>query len=727
MALVGHHRGDYESMSKELMESNWAVQVATLANSNHSMDELWYEIKSKLNYLRDKFVPKIKSSNKPHWSNKGSVPLDEKTRAALKEKVKLFKKWIKASSEDEKKAARTQFVRARNKAKSMIRSAKKSYEQYIANNIKSNAKPFWAYTRRKMNTKTSVAALLQDVNDSSSLKFNAKEKAEILQKQFLSMFTNEQDGDFPLVTQASASISNLVLAVDEVKDMLLKINVNKSIGPDGLHPMLLKELAECLAEPITALFNSSLEKGILPDDWKIGRIIPIYKKGPKKIAENYRPISLTSILCKILEKCVRSHLMKHLVDNTLLSPKQFGFISGRSTTTQLLYFIDKCIDSISAGNVVDTIYFDFAKAFDSVPHRRLLHKLKSFGVCGNIYKWIEGFLLNRKQYVSVDGVSSDVADVLSGVPQGTVLGPILFVIYINDLLDGIKSDGVLYADDTKIFNTITSKNDAVDLQSDITKLEKWADEWMMKFHPGKCHVLTLGKFEDIKHAHQYKVTNHDIEHVDVEKDLGIIIDEEMTFEEHICTKVRIANALVGNIRRAFTFLDGQVLKKLYTSLVRPHLEYGQAIWSPFLMKYIDKIERVQERATKLINGYGNLSYTERLKLLDLPTLRFRRLRGDLIEMYKHFYTYDKNALTGPSFNVRQRSSRKHKHQVNEAFLARRRGLRENSFYGRVARAWNSLPRDVAESKDINTFKNNLDRYLDNHPMKWNHRWRDEEI
>ena len=203
-------------------------------------------------------------------------------------------------------------------------------------------------------------------------------------------------------------------------------------------------------------------------------------------------------------------------------------------------------------------------------------------------------------------------------------------------MDGIKSDGVLYADDTKIFNTITSKNDAVDLQSDITKLEKWADEWMMKFHPGKCHVLTLGKFEDIKHAHQYKVTNHDIEHVDVEKDLGIIIDEEMTFEEHICTKVRIANALVGNIRRAFTFLDGQVLKKLYTSLVRPHLEYGQAIWSPFLMKYIDKIERVQERATKLINGYGNLSYTERLKLLDLPTLRFRRLRGDLIEMYKHF-------------------------------------------------------------------------------------------
>ena len=373
---------------------------------------------------------------------------------------------------------------------------------------------------------------------------------------------------------------------------------------------------------------------------------------------------------------------------------------------------------------MDAIYFDFAKAFDSVPHKRLLHKIKSFGVCGNVSKWIEGFLLNRKQYVSVNGVSSKVESVLSGVPQGTVLGPILFVMYINDLLDGIKSDGVLYADDTKIFSTIMGKKEAMELQSDIENLERWAEDWLMNFHPGKCHVLTLGRFEDIKYAHQYKVNNQDIEHVELEKDLGILIDEELKFEEHICTKVRIANTLVGRIRRAFTFLDGQAMKTLFTSLVRPHLECGQAIWSPFLMKHIDMIERVQERATKLINGYSEFSYSERLKLLNLPTLRFRRLRGDLIEMYKHFHTYDKNAMTGPSFNVRQRSSRQHKYQVNEPFLARRYGLRENSFYGRVARAWNKLPREVAESKDVNSFKNSLDRHLDSHPMKWDHRWRD---
>ena len=350
--------------------------------------------------------------------------------------------------------------------------------------------------------------------------------------------------------------------------------------------------------------------------------------------------------------------MEHLIENNLLSKRQYGFISGRSTTTQLLYFIDKCIDVLAEGNVIDTIYFDFAKAFDSVPHKRLLHKLKAYGITGNTFEWIKGFLTERKQFVSVDNVSSKICNVVSGVPQGTVLGPILFIIYINDILDGVNSDGVLYADDTKLFRCILTKEDAYKLQKDINILESWAKTWLMNFHPGKCHVLTLGKFEAIQLAYRYEVCGQEIEHVSVEKDLGVHVDEELTFAEHICSKVRIANALVRLIRRSFSYLDAITLKTLFTALVRPHLEYAESVWSPHLMNYIDMIEKVQDRATKLINGFRELEYAERLKKLNLTTLAFRRLRGDLIELYKHFTKYDKNALVGPSFIPRNRRTRK---------------------------------------------------------------------
>ena len=304
-----YKRGDYESMITYINESNWVNHFKSVANSCSSVEVLWSEIKGKLHYLRDKFVQKFKSTNKPHWSSKGTVPLDAATRETLKEKGKLFRKLIKATTDDDKNATRLKFVQARNKAKYLIRSTKRNYEKSIASNAKWNAKPFWSYTRRKLKTTTGVSALLEDANDSTSIKFTAKEKAKILQTQFLSVFTDEPEGILPAISQPEVLITDLSVTKECVKEMLEKINVNKSTGPDDLNPMLLKELATCLAEPITILFNYTLNNGVLPADWKLGRIIPIYKKGSKKIAENYRPISLTSVLCKILEKHVRTHLM----------------------------------------------------------------------------------------------------------------------------------------------------------------------------------------------------------------------------------------------------------------------------------------------------------------------------------------------------------------------------------------------------------------------------------
>ena len=309
---------------------------------------------------------------------------------------------------------------------------------------------------------------------------------------------------------------------------------------------------------------------------------------------------------------------------------------------------------------------------------------------------------------------------LERIPQGSVLGPTLFVIYINDLLEDIKSKGLLFADDTKIFNQIKTGDDALTLQADIDLLERWSMMWLLKFHPDKCHVLTVGKFENIRHTYRYGIYGNKLDHVFGEKDLGIMMDSELSFEEHISLKVKKANAIMGVIRRSFSFLNGNLFKKLYVIFVRRNLEYAQVVWAPHLMKYINMIENVQIRATKLVGGLNDLEYSDRLKILDLPTLVYRRARGDMIEMYKHFHIYDKDTIT-TSFQPRNRTSRSHDYQLHLLMPKdATTGLQTNSYF-RVAKMWNNLPKYVVDAKDINTFKNMLDKHWEDSSMKYDHR------
>ena len=358
------------------------------------------------------------------------------------------------------------------------------------------------------------------------------------------------------------------------------VDTKKSTGPDDIHPRLLKELAEHIAEPMTMLLNKLIKGCQLPSDGKVAYISPLFKKGSRNLPANYRTISLTCILCKIMKTFIRTKVMHHLQVDNLLSDKQFGFIRGRSTTLQLLNYFDKCADIIASGGVVNTIYLDFAKAFDAVPHRKLMGKLKFYGITGNILKWIEQFLTGRTQVVLVHGTHSVSADVLSGILQGAVLGPLLFIIYINDILTNIESDGYLFADDTKIFRNISTLNDSFSLQKDIHSLENWDKLWLLGFNQDKCHILTLGKFVNITHTHRCKVADYEIEHVFDEKDLGVIFDSNMSFEEHISAKIKKANSIAGLIRRSFTFLKCKSFKKTYTAFPLPHLEYAQSVWSP---------------------------------------------------------------------------------------------------------------------------------------------------
>ena len=666
-------------------------------------------------------MPKKKFGTVPNWRNVGTFPVNNDVQQAIKEKHAIHRQWMASLHRGNSELAKQNYRKATNKVKRMVNHCKRQFESSIAEKAKTNPKPFWSHVRGRLKTKEGVAPLLSDPKDKSSMKFTDEEKANILLQQFSSVFTREPDGDAPtLPRRTDAILETILVTAGMVEEEIKVMNVNKSCGPDEIHPKMLKELVGFISLPIAILLNRTMKEGVIPEDWKRAFVSAIYKKGSKSIAENYRPISLTSLVCKLMEAFVKNAIMNHLISNNLLSTKQFGFISGRSTVTQLLKYLDKCIEKIIAGNVVDCIYLDFAKAFDTVPHKRLLNKLKAYGISGNLLNWIEAFLSGRMQAVKVNGILSKTDPVISGIPQGSVLGPILFIIFINDILDNISSEGFLFADDTKVFRSIQSKADADALQADINTLEEWSNTWLLRFNPKKCHVLSLGKIEDTMYTMRYKVYGNEMEHVFDEKDLGVTIDSQLTFEDHVASKVRTANAMVGLIRRSFSYLSCYLFRKLYLAFVRPHLEYAQVVWAPHSRKLINMIENVQIRATKLVDGLGALSYSERLQRLNIPTLVHRRARGAMIELFKHFTAYPRDTLAD-SFQPRHRNTRSHDKQLLERVPKDGvRGLQSNSFHYRYTRTWNNLPANVVSAKSVNSFKNALDKHWKDEPSKYNH-------
>ena len=293
-----------------------------------------------------------------------------------------------------------------------------------------------------------------------------------------------------------------------------------------------------------------------------------------------------------MERLVRKALLKHMIDNDFLSEYQHGFIQGRSCTTQLLKVVDKWSEILDQGGAVDTVYLDFAKAFDSVPHQRCLGKLEGYGVGGQLLEWIGQFLTGRRQRVGVAGSFSKWADVISGVPQGSVLGPVLgpvlFVCYINDMPENIASFIFMYADDTKVFQRVDCDEDRRALQRDLDRLCEWARKWQLHFNVGKCKVMHMGGSNSLNA--QYEMQQADscrwesLLVTEEEKDLGIWMNNTTKSSCHVIKAVNKANQLLGLIRRSFTHMDGVLMKLLFTSIIRPHLEYGNVVWHPFLKK-----------------------------------------------------------------------------------------------------------------------------------------------
>ena len=600
------------------------------------------------------------------------------------------------------------YKEALNAATTEIRQSKRSYEQKLACNIKNDSKSFYAYVRSKQNVQDKVGPLEDSAGNIISQGFLM---AEDLNGYFSSVFTKENISSL-LVADAkfqgakSDYLGPLVVTPELVAKKIKAMKDNKSPGVDGIPPKLLMETVEQISIPLARVFNLSLKEGVVPFEWKEANTIPLFKKGSRNKSENYRPVSLTSVICKLLERLIKDHMVDFLVKHKLLNSSQHGFLKARSCLTNMLCFLEEITKWIDVGSPVDIIYLDFQKAFDKVPHQRLLLKLKAHGIGDSITDWIEQWLTDRRQRVVVDGEVSNWKSVLSGVPQGSVLGPILFLIYINDLDNSITSNVLKFADDTKLFRKVNTDGDKQHLQNDLDRLVKWSEKWQMLFNFGKCKCLHTG------HGNlnvNYKMGDTVLGTTVKEKDLGVTISADMKVSEQCGIAASKGNQILGLIRRNITYKGKKLIIPLYKAIVRPHLEYCIQAWRPYRKKDIDTLERIQRRATKMIPELRDLSYEERLKECGLTTLETRRLRGDQIEVLKILNGYE-NIDRNMFFSLKK-DSRTRGHEVKLVKDQCRLDIRKHSFSQRTINEWNKLSTDCVTASSVNMFKNKVDTYL----------------
>lgn len=363
---------------------------------------------------------------------------------------------------------------------------------------------------------------------------------------------------------------------------------------------------------------------------------------------------------------------------------------------------------IDSGGCVDVVYVDYAKAFDKVAHRRLIKKMRGYGISEEILNWTQSFLCGRRQRVTVNGEDSQWADVLSGVPQGSVLGPVLFICYINDLPEEIHTNVKLFADDTKVYADVSESSNGQKLQEDISRLDDWAKKWQLSFNSrSKCKVMHIrNNNTKRKYKMQQEQELVDLETTEIEKDIGVHVDKELKFDRHVEIQCGKANKILGMIRRSFTYIDKDSMKKLYTALIRPILEYGHVVTYPRFKKSATLLESVQHRATKMVPELHDLEYEDRRREMDLQSLYYRRDRGDMIECYK--MTHNSYEIT-PILKRDEETTRRG-HSLKLKFTHSKKEVRHHYFSLRVVSKWNSLPESLVSAPSLNSFKNRLDSH-----------------
>ena len=714
-------RKDAEILTKQYFDSD--PNKRTVAENCHLLE----------NGIRNIISEKVPTKRA---RRKSSYPwITPEVKRHQRRRDRLYVKAVKTRSPE----AWLKFKKERQTTKDLIRTSHRNYiSNYIGDAIQEDPRPFWSYIKSLRKDQSKIPSLNPN---SETPAHSDRAKANALVEQFTSVFTVEDTNTVPNLEQKFPDMPTITFGEEGIKKLLCKVKPRKAGGPDDIPARFLQETATQMARPYTHLFQQSYNSGQVPQTWTHALVCPIYKNGPASTPENYRPVSLTAIPCKIFEHVIVSKIWEHLNEHMIVTSKQHGFRSGMSCETQLIEALFDWTSVLNKGQgQVDVAVLDFSKAFDTVPHERLLAKLHSYGIGRETSRWVKAFLTSRTHEVVVNGSKSEKHRVTSGVPQGSVLGPLLFLLYINDIEEGISSTIRLFADDSALYREIKSEEDTIKLQEDLFKLQEWANVWQMKFNVKKCKILRITRRTKNKTNYRYVMSTptapseeviqpqiqraatdilktvpanqnfSPLKEVEYEKYLGVIIDNKLNFNHHVEEITKKATRLLNLCRRNLYMCPAKVKEAAVKSIVRPQLEYASPAWNPYTAKNIDRVEAVQRRAARFVLGnyiYGPESrLTEQIgNILKWPSLQHRRAAHDLMIFYK----VKRNLINIPLPET-LRSSPIHPGRFLHLQTLNSDAFRF-SFFPRTVRLWNLLPTSAVSAPTVDTFKARSTKFL----------------
>lgn len=611
------NRTDFSGMLNLLLDINWNDVL-----DNDDINVAVQIFSNILNYAIDRHVPKRITPSVRHvpWQTTELRRLKTSKRAALRR----FSKYGGL-------ALRNHYMRINIQYKRMSQQCYANYLRDIQTRLKSDPKSFWKH----VNEQRKEFGLPSKMKYGNQTGTSAEEYCKLFSEKFSSVFSLETlTSDQIALAANNVPIAGLSLNRISVSDAMIKTALSEmkpstSVGPDGIPAILLKKCSEGMLAPLRHIFNLSLSTGIFPSLWKKAFMFPVHKKGNKNDIDNYRGIAALCATSKLFEKVVLGPIFeycKHLIDDT-----QHGFMPRRSTTTNLLSFTTYVTDAMSSGYQTDTIYTDLSTAFDKINHEIAVAKLDRMGLGGTLLLWLKSYLVDRHSFVKIGESMSNEFISTSGIPQGSHLGPLIFLLYFNDVNALMQGPKLSFADDLKIFFVVKSVEDALFLQHQLENFARWCDVNRMVLNIEKCSIVSFTRKKQ-PILYNYHLAGELIHRVTCVKDLGVLLDSQLTYKQHINYIVAKASRSFGLIMRMTrNFTDVYCLKNLYCSLVRPTLEYCSVIWNPHYLNGVNRIEAVQRRFIRYTlrrlpwnDPYRLPCYESRLMLIGLDTLSTRR-------------------------------------------------------------------------------------------------------